>query len=242
MISALVLDPFGQEADLMKMHLKRQSALLTEERLLVQLAGTAGRAREFLQEMEFLKMALIDVTVDGGLAFAREVRRTFPDAEILIVADTTVSPMRYLHPGIQACSLLLRPFAGTDISGTIAEYFRQAIRDLLEKNEQVFWVKTREGTQKIPMYTICYFEARQKKLMVRTKRDSYIFGGTIDRLAEELPETFVRCHRSFIVNRDMIQRVRLAEGEIELLQGLVVPLSRSYKKELKEYINGSTEA
>ncbi len=242
MISALVLDPYGQETDLMKMHLKRLSGRLTEERLAVHMAGTAEKARNLLGELEFLKMALIDVTVNGGLNFAKEVRKTFPDSEILIVADTTVSPMRYLHPEIHACSLLLRPFVQTDISAVMGEYFRQSIRDLLEKNEQVFWMKTREGTQKIPMYSICYFEAREKKLMVRTKRDSYTFSGTIDHLIEELPEMFVRCHRSFVINREMIRTVRLAEGEIELEQGLVVPLSRSYKKDLKEYMHGSTES
>lgn len=242
MISALVLDPYGGETDLLKMHLKRLSGRLTDERLTVHMAGTAEKARGLLGELDFLKMALIDVTVNNGLDVAREVRKTFPDSEILIVADTSISPMRYLQPEIRACSLLLRPFSQTDISATMADYFRQAVKDLEEKSEEVFWIKTREGTQKIPMYSICWFEAREKKLAARTRRDTYMFSGTIDKLAEELPENFVRCHRSFLVNRSMIRAVRLTEGEIELDSGLVVPLSRSYKKDLKEYMHGHADS
>jgi len=64
--------------------------------------------------------------------------------------------------------------------------------------------------------------------------------GTYERLAseaEELPENFVRCHRSFAFNMDYFMSVKLSDNQIKLMHGMTVPLSRTYKAMMREWIN-----
>ena len=51
-------------------------------------------------------------------------------------------------------------------------------------------------------------------------------------MLEELPDTFIRCHQSFIVNRDYVRNV---EGNQFLLSsGNVIPISKKYAKNVKD--------
>ena len=84
----------------------------------------------------------------------------------------------------------------------------------------------------IPFSQIYYFEARDKKLFVRTKNEEYAFYDTIESLARLLPEHFQRCHRSYIVNMEKIYRIVPSENYIELTEQIGVPVSRSYKSVL----------
>ena len=58
---------------------------------------------------------------------------------------------------------------------------------------------------------------------------------TLEKLLETLPPEFRRVHRSFVVNADNIQRVVLSQNLVYLRGDVAVPLSRSYKKEVREY-------
>ena len=95
-------------------------------------------------------------------------------------------------------------------------------------------IETREGRTYVPLAQIYYFEAREKRIYVRLKKQELAFYETMEHLTERLPDYFVRCHRSFIVNRQRIRRVMLSKSLIELEQGIQLPLSRSYKPAFKE--------
>jgi DNA-binding LytR/AlgR family response regulator len=69
-------------------------------------------------------------------------------------------------------------------------------------------------------------------------KEAYGFYGTIDKLVDNLPSNFIRCHRGFIVNKYKIEKVILSQNIIYLEDGFDVPLSRSYKslfKGMKKY-------
>ena len=67
------------------------------------------------------------------------------------------------------------------------------------------------------------------------------FHGTVGQLQKELPPSFLRCHRGFIVNRDHILSVNRAEQMIELKNKIFVPLSRKYRDSFWEEVYGIRE-
>jgi DNA-binding LytR/AlgR family response regulator len=103
------------------------------------------------------------------------------------------------------------------------------------EDEEVFLIETREGNQRVPLSQISYVEAREKKIFICTRSESFGFYDTIDHMLETLPDNFLRCHRSFIVNMDKVKKVHLSDNMIELDTGETVPLSRSCKKAVREY-------
>ena len=54
-------------------------------------------------------------------------------------------------------------------------------------------------------------------------------------MEKKLPENFLRCHRSYIVNMSKVTAVKVSQSLIEVQDNLQVPLSRSYKRAVKEY-------
>ena len=56
----------------------------------------------------------------------------------------------------------------------------------------------------------------------------------MDHLEEKYSELFVRCHRSFMVNRKMVEQVKLSQNYLVLSSEVEIPLSRSYKGQIKE--------
>ena len=97
----------------------------------------------------------------------------------------------------------------------------------------IHFEKFKKVIQKI--FRILY-ESREKKLFCNTGDEEYPFYGTLDQLAEQLGEDFVRCHRSFLANRKKIERVYLSGNVIELKGNISLPLSRSYKPEVKKML------
>ena len=97
-------------------------------------------------------------------------------------------------------------------------------------------METREGKTFIPYSQIFYFEAREKKVFLRTLYKEYGFYSTIEELAKGLPDYFLRSHRSFIVNRNTVENMK--GNEVFLRQGFTIPLSRSYKSDFVEKMKG----
>ncbi|MCM1122697.1 MAG: LytTR family transcriptional regulator DNA-binding domain-containing protein [Eubacterium sp.] len=233
MISMLIYDRIKKELDRLRESAGNQAAYLSDEYWNFMLAQTRGEAEEHERKNALLNTACMDITGEGGISYIEEFRRKYKELSLMLIADTSISPMSYVRPGIMASSLLLRPCEDEEIDRVMRE-FLEACLERFETGQGSFVVETREGKLNIPFDKIYYFEAREKKLHIQTDREEYGFYGTIDRLEEELPAHFMRCHRSFIVNTRKIEKVVLSQNIIYLAEGRDVPLSRSYKAALKE--------
>lgn len=235
MILGVMLDADPKEKAMLGRELKELTAHYTDEKLDVRFFGSGRELLAGISEAELLDMAVVDVTLPGGLDGARQIRKKFAGAQILVLADLSVSPMEYMQPAIQASALLLRP---------MMDMWKNAVRDffclLVERSgrgkpEDVLWAQSREGAFRIPINQIYYLEAREKKVFVRIRSEEFGIGGTLEKIAAQLPENFVRCHRSFIVNQDYISRIKLSENMLYLSDGLFVPVSRSYKEVFRRH-------
>ena len=68
---------------------------------------------------------------------------------------------------------------------------------------------------------------------MRTQIEEIGVSETLEKMAEKMPSNFARCHRSFIVNMDLIMQVNMHENMLYLKDGMIVPFSRSYRKLFK---------
>ena len=155
---------------------------------------------------------------------------------ILLITDSRISPMKYLRPAIAPNALLLTPYNEDQLHTVVGElidaYMGEFYKDSMEES---FLIETREGSQRVPYSQIYYIEARDKKIYIRTQSEEFGFYDTIDEMMNKLPEYFIRCHRSFIVNMKKAVRFISADNIIEMPGKFAVPVSRSYKKTVKEF-------
>lgn len=180
-------------------------------------------------------MACLDVTVKEMLSWTEEFRRTHEGSFLLIIADMAISPAVYCKPSIRPTGLILR-HSGTDqMRKVLRELMQMCIDRLHSAGDSEHFLVEERGERTIVEYSkIFYFESREKKVYVRCAAMEYGFYDTLDHLTETLPDYFIRCHRSYIINSRRVEKILLGQNCIELERGMTVPVSRSYRAEVRK--------
>lgn len=221
-----------KEMLLVEKEIRDRIALCTDEHLSFVSLYTRKDFEDFLKKNLQADVVCADITIFQGIEQVEELRKKYPKAAVILIADMTISPVTYMKPTILAAALLLKPLQKPMVEKVIEEVFQCYIQTKVD--EEVFVVETREEKQRIPYSQILYFEARSKKIYVCTQNYEYGFYDTMDHLEEQYSAQFIRCHRSFMVNRKMIDQVKLSQNYLTLSGGVEIPLSRSYKSQIKE--------
>lgn len=235
MITFMALSAGRTDFDRIQVAVRKRAAVYTEEKWNYFCFCTVKEAEKFLEKEPVLELISWDVTLHGAQEALERLRMMHREAFLLIVADTAVTPTAYLKPRIAPGALLLKPVEQANTEEVMQDIFEVFPRCLEEGISNTFLVETREGKQYIPIKQIDYFEAKEKKIFIRTKSSEYGFYGTLDRLQEKLPDSFLRCHRSYIVNMKRVKALLSTQNLLQMADNVIVPFSRSYKKLLKEY-------
>ncbi|HIV85380.1 MAG TPA: LytTR family transcriptional regulator [Candidatus Monoglobus merdigallinarum] len=190
---------------------------------------------EFLKTVTKLRSEIVcyDVTNKGAISKLSETRQDFDNSQLVIISDNTVSPMEYMKPSIHPASLFMRPLDERMIRRGILEILETIDKD---DGSGKFIIKTRSGNEVLRYRDISCFEARERRIFVRCGRRELHFYDTLDNLAKRLPDTFLRCHKSFIINTAKIECVNLPKNTVVLTGELDIPVSRTYKPAIKEFM------
>lgn len=211
------------------------SANLSEDDWKIQGFFDIEKLKMFLSDNPIIDISCLDITVDGGIELAENVRKNNCNMYIVVVADTSISPTLYIKPSIMASSLLLKPITSETIKNVFLDCFKNYLKKFKqESSDTSFIIDNREGRQLIPFGMIIFFEARSKKIFLNAEGTEYSFYDTLDNLEKRLDNSFIRCHRSFIIAKSRIKKVMLSKSLILLDNGYEIPLSRTYKGVIKE--------
>ena len=115
---------------------------------------------------------------------------------------------------------LLKPVDRTKLHDAL----ERATSALAHRQPPMLHLKTGRKEQLINVSTIRYLESSLHKVTVHCRtRDVEVYA-KLDELQRQLPSSFSRCHRSFLVNLAYVSS--LDEGELRLHDGTVLPVSR----------------
>ena len=176
MITFLSLASQKAESELIRTKMREQAAKWTEEAWNYQMFEKLSNLEEYLKQDPVLDIISWDVTVSGAIERLKPLRKHYQQAFLLVVADKTISPMQYLRPGILPSSLLLKPIQQENLKTVMEEMMETFSRQFEEEGiPESFVIDTRDSKQYIPFSQICYVEAREKKVYIRTKEKSTDF-------------------------------------------------------------------
>ena len=212
---------------------KERMAKNSEERWQIEEQVSVKEFALLCEEHSDFDVVYMDVTREGAIPSTEQFRQKNEDAALMVIADEQMSPMEYLKPSVQATSLLVRPFDQKTADRVVSETWNW-YQKKNEDESQCFCAEGEEERFHVRYDQIMFFESREKKIFVHLEHTMYGFYDTLGNLENRLPEYFLRCHRSFIVNCRKIKDVAYAKGEIYLEQDTVIPISRSYKAVIKE--------
>jgi two-component system, LytTR family, response regulator LytT len=115
---------------------------------------------------------------------------------------------------------------------------RKVIQQLLEEKEKMkrsfLEIISNRKMTKIPYDEIIYIESLSDYIKVITSNEEIVSKDKISRLAEILPDFFLRIHRSFIINTNRIKEVSFDELRVDDVR---LNIGRSYRKIVKETLN-----
>ncbi len=136
--------------------------------------------------------------------------------------------------------MLLQPSAYIPDSGNSGIVFTTLQR--LERYQQTlqkryyFSFKCDGEYLRIPFEEICYFESSAKKVRLQPDKSdkNYYFAAKLDDISGQLPDYFLRCHQSYLVNMHMIRRLDTQNHVFLLHSNEEVLISRRNYREAKE--------
>ena len=118
-----------------------------------------------------------------------------------------------------------------------------AIQSIEEKIEKIERIAVRAGSkiQVIPISNILYFESDGDYVKIHAQEGTFLKEKTMKYFESHLDDSrFVRIHRSYLVNVEMIQKVEYYDKEshvVVLKNGVTLKVSGSGYKLLKKVIN-----
>jgi two-component system, LytTR family, response regulator LytT len=218
----------------------------------VKIDDTAKNGQEALQKILDLKpnVVFLDIQMPDmtGLAVCRELIVKLKPKEMPIIIFATAYDQHALEAfEVNAIDYILKPFDEERLQATmekVKRFLRQPdseslnrILSLLEKpksekipveqNERIILLKPQE-------IVCCYISERH--VIIKTKNNEYITGYNLSELEDKLG--FLRTHKSYLVNPDMVREViPWFNGTCNLVmiddKASTIPVSRTYLKEVR---------
>lgn len=116
--------------------------------------------------------------------------------------------------------------------GELDEALERAVKNITLYSERPFWVKTAQGEKVIVTRKIRWIESNRRVLRIYTEGEVVETYGRLSDLAEKLPERFVQCHKSFIVNMGYIDE--FGRSDVTLTTGEKIPVSQKRRSETRD--------
>lgn len=233
MISNLTYSSRKKELSELESVLHKEAALAGNEEWNWNFEDSIADVQKDLTGIPVLDLSCFDVSSAEGLTGAEQLRKRYREVLLMVIADGKMSPMAYLKPSVMPASLLLRPYTAEQMRNVIHEFIAAFMQERDTGQEDQYVIETREGKTLVPIRKVSYFEASQKKILIRVGSLEYETYDTMDRLAETLPDYFLRTHRGFIVNTKEIDHIKLSENLVYMKNHSVIPVSRSYRADVK---------
>lgn len=170
----------------------------------------------------------IDIVLDNGengIDIAKNLRAISYSGDLVFLTNF----QDYVFEGypVHALDYLLKPATYDKI--------KHCMNQVLAKlTGSCFFYRTRDSVLQIPYQNILYFSSQNHSTEIITKQKYYTLPQTLRNILKILPEQFVQCHRTIIVNLIHIEFMNTTE--ILLSNQERIPIGRTYLKQLQQEV------
>ena len=168
----------------------------------------------------------------NGIELASHIRGQGKKAFIVFL--TTYSEMAHItfQYKVEALDYIVKD--GQDnVKKKIADCINTAISRHMGKNKcKLLKITVGDRIIFLGMEEIIYIETTQvrHKLSLHTINRALNFCGELKTMEEQLDERFIRCHKSYIINKDKIADINRKNNTVTMINNSICPISRAGKK------------
>ncbi|GMN07265.1 LytTR family DNA-binding domain-containing protein [Croceitalea sp. MTPC5] len=226
-IKCIIIDDEPLAISVIKTHLKS----LVD----VELVGTFENSLEAFEAVKELRVDLIFLDIEMPLLTGLDFIKTSQTSAkiILTTAHRNYAPESY---ELEVVDYLLKPISFSRLFKAINKFKGLTnLTPLLEKpaEEEVrndhIYVNSNKKFIKVNFDNISHIESIKDYIRIHTGTENIITKDTISNFEQKLPTTFLRVHRSYIVNTQRVTAFTKMDVELGKVE---IPIGASYKNEV----------
>lgn len=108
--------------------------------------------------------------------------------------------------------------------------------ELLKDTDRFFVFENKQGTFRIKLDDILYFESFDHDIIIATMSGNYEFKSSLSDVLKQLSDSrFLQVHRSYIINYNNASRIKYEE--IIMANGDTIPVGRDRRKDVRRIIS-----
>lgn len=221
MISAIAIDDESYALEVIKSHASKVPFLELKATFTNPIIGLEYLKNESIQ-LVFLDINMPDIS---GIDLAVLVPK-----DTVVIFTTAYSTYAVKGFELDAMDYLLKPF-------NLSRFLKACQKaqewiELQPKNESaILFVKTSEGQIRVDFSDLLFCEAQGNYVTFQLESQKIISRMTLSEVEKLIPSYFIRTHRSFLTNKNLITKVEKHQLH---LGGFAVPVSSSYIDQVME--------
>lgn len=235
-IKCLIVDDEPLAIDVIRDYIERVPQL--------ELTKTCNDAMEALQAINNYNVDLLFLDIEmpamNGIDFLKSLSN--PPQVILTTAFRKYAFDSY---DVDVIDYLLKPISFNRFFKSISKYIKLNSNKVQDSPTEInqsnksssIYVYADKKNVKVYLDDIIYVESIKDYVRIHTEEKNLISKATITKYENLLPDTFLRIHRSFIVNT--VKITAFTQHDIEINQK-EIPIGSSYKKKVSEYLKSNT--
>ena len=162
----------------------------------------------------------------SGIDAAGILQRKYRNIKVIFMAQKVDSAEEIFR--VNPSDFLLKPIK----KKKLLEAVSRVIRQVEDEDDAYFVVAFKGNIFKLKARDILYFESVKRTAILHGKRERWTLYRKLDDIQGELPDYFLRCHQSYLVNMNEIKSLKPLH--VELYEGDIIPISRPKYKETRE--------
>lgn len=172
-------------------------------------------------------VVFLDIYMGGinGLETAQRLRETDRDFSLVFITTSKDHALDAFPLGTN--DYVVKPVRREEIDRAFAR-----CRDVFLKNGRFIEVMSNRMKQKIPLNKIQFMEVYGKEVFIHTSAATIKAALPLDELEKMVTGTFLRCHRSYIVNLNHVEAI--GQDDFRMRDGSLVPLRQRGRAELRD--------
>lgn len=208
---------------------KRLADYLEEKRVAASHVEVFSSGRALLERAGDFALIFLDIQMErpDGMETARLLRRR--GVRSLIVFITALQEYVFDAFEVEACGYLVKPLDGARFLRTMD----RALKLLEQRAAKTLVIQRGTGREVAALDEILYCEVQGRKVYLHKAGGEVVdYYGKLEDLERRVDRRFFKCHRSYLVNLDYVRRCQA--GQVTLLQGESVPVSRLRERDLTQ--------
>jgi DNA-binding LytR/AlgR family response regulator len=207
-----------------------------------EVSGSFDNGEEAIAAIRDLRpdLVLLDIDIAGELTGIDVARHLKTHTQIPYIFLTALADPPTIHQAklAEPFAYLVKPVRPESLYSTIELTLHQAaarkdatppLKEALDANDSIF-VKVKQRMEKIRLQDILWVEASDIYALICTSAGKHLLNTSLKAVEERFPQsTFIRVHRSFIVNLDKIDAL---EDDGIAIGSQIIPIGKTFREKL----------